>query len=501
MESCFGHRVLYRRTPAWLRATVLAGLVVLLGGQASIAHGALPERVLEKLDAYAGEAIRKSGVPGGALGLVSDGTLVAFRGYARGSMAVPSPDTLFPLGALTQGLTAAAALQLRDTGQLNIDAPVRTYLPWFTVGGNGSEHILVRHLLNHTSGLPASAHRIVWRDPATIRPSLEAGVRELSGIRLMQAPGATFEYSLMNYAVLGLVLQEAGGIAFGELLRSRIFMPFGMTTATFSSKKYLAAPHAVPYTWRFGEVQRAEFEDEAWLAPAIGLAASMNDMAHYAAMHMAAYGQAPVGPTILAGTSLVESLTRGVAIDVYAGRSFTYGWVRQVLGNAVVNWQTGNVIDASSAMVLIPEKGLAVVFMADAPISNLHEVALGLAAIAVNSQASKLRSNYFQVGGKALLVVSIFGFSLIVLFILRVRSLGGRKRSHARETFPKAFALWLVVFAAIWWLIPLRVIPVLFPIPLPWGFYGWPIDLAAALTLMVVASTLWALYPIIRYTR
>ena len=71
-----------------------------------------------------------------------------------------TPQTPFILASASKSFTALAIMQLAEEGKVDLDAPVVTYLPSFSVGDeSASATITVRHLLNHTSGLP-ERHRV-----------------------------------------------------------------------------------------------------------------------------------------------------------------------------------------------------------------------------------------------------------------------------------------------------------------------------------------------------
>ena len=116
--------------------------------------------------------------------MVRGGQLVGSRGFgdANDQGEPANQDTLYGVGSLIKSLTAVAVLQLRDRGLLELDAPVRRYLPWFWLATPAVAEVTVRHLLTHTSGIPPSATMVVWQTPDRIRPSLEEGVRALARV-------------------------------------------------------------------------------------------------------------------------------------------------------------------------------------------------------------------------------------------------------------------------------------------------------------------------------
>src|SRR4029078_3115341 len=109
--------------------------------------------------------------------------------------------TPFLLGSVSKGITALAVSQLAERGAVDLDAPVRRYLPEFALAdAAASDAITVRQLLDQTRGLAMSASVPPLSEPVS---SLDARVRELAGLAPASAPGAAYHYSNANDLVLG----------------------------------------------------------------------------------------------------------------------------------------------------------------------------------------------------------------------------------------------------------------------------------------------------------
>lgn len=136
-----------------------------------------------------------------------------------------SPDLFVQIGSLTKTLTATVLTALADRAVLALDDPLESFLP--TPGDTG---ITLRHLAEHTSGLPRLPAGIRGRDPYTEfdGQALDSVVRHLD--TLVTAPaGTTEEYSNLGYALLGAALVAATGRPYEELLHSYILDPLGIT--------------------------------------------------------------------------------------------------------------------------------------------------------------------------------------------------------------------------------------------------------------------------------
>jgi CubicO group peptidase (beta-lactamase class C family) len=122
---------------------------------------------LARVDSAIEAAIRDRATPGAALAIGRHGELVRLRGYGRlgwSDLDDPVTDsTLYDLASLTKVVgTTSAIMILLERGRLDLDAPIHMYLPSWPMNGPHAA-ITLRHLLTHTSGLPAGAD--LWTTP------------------------------------------------------------------------------------------------------------------------------------------------------------------------------------------------------------------------------------------------------------------------------------------------------------------------------------------------
>jgi len=152
---------------------------VLAVGQLAAAQAGLD---VAAVDAFVAAQMRAQGVPGLGLAVVRAGQVVYAQGYGRtGDGASVTPRTRFLVASLSKSFTGLAVLQLAQQGRLDLDAPVRRYLPGFTVADpEVAGRITVRQLLNHRSGLGDAG----FRDQRTGFPrSLEGRVAAMARAR------------------------------------------------------------------------------------------------------------------------------------------------------------------------------------------------------------------------------------------------------------------------------------------------------------------------------
>jgi cyclic peptide transporter len=169
---------------------------------------------------------KDAGIPGLSFIVVSeDSTFIKCWGYSdfKNKIAVTS-KTLFELGSTSKAFTALAVLKMRDEGLLRLDDNVSKYIPWFKSYYKGKEvQITIEELLHHTSGIPME---LVSRIPqGETEEMLERTVRVANGLKLKRLPGKKYEYSTINYDILGLIIANISGISFESYLQKKIFNP------------------------------------------------------------------------------------------------------------------------------------------------------------------------------------------------------------------------------------------------------------------------------------
>lgn len=152
--------------------------------------------------------------------------------YANATETLPeseripvSEDTIFDLASVSKLFTSLAAVQLVEEGLLGLDEPVVTYLPEF--GANGKEDITVKHLLTHTSALPA------WL-PLWSQPTYEARIAMVMNATPTHDPDKVYRYSDLNLITLGLIVEKLRGKGLDEVVAEHITVPLGMVDTGYN---------------------------------------------------------------------------------------------------------------------------------------------------------------------------------------------------------------------------------------------------------------------------
>ena len=165
-------------------------------------------------------------VPGASVLVLRNGEPVVRRSYGLADLeqrTPASPATNYRLASVTKQFTAAAILLLNEANKLQLDEPIRKWLPELP---EATQSVTIRHLLTHTGGLV---------DYEDFVPDDGPQVHDADVLRLLAkqnrtyfTPGSSYRYSNSGYALLALIVERASGQHFAAFLRDRIFEPLGM---------------------------------------------------------------------------------------------------------------------------------------------------------------------------------------------------------------------------------------------------------------------------------
>ncbi len=283
----------------------------------------------------------------GTIAVARDGEVVYAHGFGASDRAgnqTNTPQTRFRLGLLTEQFTAAAVLQLRDTGKLKLQDPVSRFFPNYP---RGSE-ITVGQLLAHSSGIPnytALPYFHTWKNQPH---STEQLLARFSGLPLEFEPGADFSPSNAGYFLLGAVVEQASGQAYGDYVEAHLFPAAGMTQTTFGDA-YETGEQAVGRVWNDEELlDPPDPIDMSVFGGAGGLVSTATDLVRW---NTALHRGAVVGPSSVA--EMIQPAESGYGYGLAVG----HGYGQTVLSfPAAIDGFNGSMIyfedDATTVVVL-----------------------------------------------------------------------------------------------------------------------------------------------------
>jgi CubicO group peptidase (beta-lactamase class C family) len=213
---------------------------------------------------------------------VGDDTALAATGVLNVRTGTPvTVDSVFQIGSITKVWTATLVMQLVDEGLVDLDAPLRTYLPDFRIVDEDiSAGVTVRHLLSHTSGIGGD----FFPDTGRGDDCVARYVAELADQPASHPLGATMSYCNAGFVVLGRVVEVVRGQSWDTVLRERLFTPLGLTSAGTLPEEALLWGAAVGH---FGSEVSSQWGLPRATGPAGLIQARAVDLLVFARLHLA----------------------------------------------------------------------------------------------------------------------------------------------------------------------------------------------------------------------
>jgi CubicO group peptidase (beta-lactamase class C family) len=338
---------------------------------------------LRRIDAIIEAAIAAKVTPGAALAIGRHGQVVRLRGYGRTEYRQGAPRvterTIYDLASLTKPVaTTTAIMLLVQDGVLDLDAPLSRYLAEWQ-----GERITARHLLNHTSGLPAGgALAGVGADRGRV-------VAHLAGLTLRSRPGSVVLYSDYGMILLGLLVEGLTGQRLDEYLEHRLFEPMGLDDTGFnplrwnSGLPFRLAPSAGPLLTRIAPTERTSHRGLIHGVVHDPLALRLGGVAGHAGLFGSARDMAAYAGMLLSGGRsgdldlLNPDLLRSFLLPAGERPRFTLGWEIARPGNssagAFAATAFGHTGFTGTSMWIDPEKDLYVVLLTNRLNPNSRE--------------------------------------------------------------------------------------------------------------------------------
>jgi CubicO group peptidase (beta-lactamase class C family) len=207
-------------------------------------------------------AFHDAGQLNGSVLVAENGEVIYEKGVGWANVAweIPNtPDTKHRIGSVTKQFTSALVLQLAEEGKIELQAPIRTYLPGYPEP-QGSK-VTVHHLLNHTSGIPSYTglpdFGAMVRDP--YEPDELIAV--VSSLPLEFEPGTDWAYNNSGYFLLGRILENVTGEDYADLLRERLLAPVGLDDSGYDDYAGIESREAEGYRNALTGLEHAAYLD------------------------------------------------------------------------------------------------------------------------------------------------------------------------------------------------------------------------------------------------
>jgi CubicO group peptidase (beta-lactamase class C family) len=186
-----------------------------------------------------GKALKEEGLTGAVWSIVnSDGTVVVDASGKKNKetgSSLKSTDRVH-VGSITKTILAVGMLKLATDNKLDLDEPVRKYLPelHFNNAWEATHPVTIRHLLDHTSGLTDIRLWQIFSEKANPdSPLALTFTKDNTVLNIKSQPGAVFSYSNMGYTLLAMIIESVSKERYETYLDNNLLSPLGMKNSTF----------------------------------------------------------------------------------------------------------------------------------------------------------------------------------------------------------------------------------------------------------------------------
>ncbi|MHB0876731.1 MAG: serine hydrolase domain-containing protein [Anaerolineae bacterium] len=299
-------------------------------------------------------------VPGMAVGIIhGDEEQVACFGITNVEhpLAV-DVDTLLQVGSITKTVTATVAMRLTEAGDLDLDAPVRTYLPSLRLAdADVAARVTMRHLLTHTAGWEGD----YFDDFGNGDDALARMVEQLARLPQIVPLGRYWSYNNAGFYLAGRVVEVVVGKPYEDLAKEMVLAPLGMSMSFFFPGDCITHRVACGHEAIFEQTEAPPVVVRPWAAPRCaapmgGLVSTLRDQLRYARFHMGD-GTAATSARLLAAESIACMQRPQVAAAENALCGMPWS-IRDVQGVRVVS-HAGGTRGQQALLLLAPARHFA----------------------------------------------------------------------------------------------------------------------------------------------
>ncbi len=363
-----------------LRTMAIAIVAIALTASAGLAHGADFHEKLPVLEARWEHARKALDLPGFAVAIATSDGIVYSKGFGLRSLESETPftpGTSTYIASVTKVFVTLAIMQLSEAGQLDLDAPVKTYLPRFTLSDKQlAATITIRDLLCHRYGVNCSP--IVFRDAYTGQIDDDVYYALLAQSEI----AGEWSYTNVHFTILGRVIEAVSGESWKDYLANYVFRPLGMThTTAYASELYGYPESATPLEYNEDRWMEAPIRKiDSTMHAAGGLGASAEDLGRWIALHL--NGGEFDGVRLVSHASIDAILTKETEPKTsffrFGRPEMGLGWYRGIYNRELLAHHFGSYVGAHAHVSFMPEHDIGVAVVANtntAATLMIHQIA------------------------------------------------------------------------------------------------------------------------------
>ncbi len=319
------------------------------------------------LDAEVAQAARELGVPGVAVGVDHGGEreIVTYGVTSLDHGRPVDETTLFQIGSTAKTFTATAIMVLVEQGRIELDGPVRRYLPELRLRDDSTaETLTVGQLLNHTAGWDGGD---AWTDTGEGDDALERSVALLADLPQQFAAGTGASYNNAAFVVAGRVVEKVTGETYERALARLVLNPLGLRQTMTSLNEIMTHSFAVGHRTpgsadRTMSVCRPWSDPRGYLPAGARLVSSLSDQLSWARFQLGD-GRSPDGTRLLSEHRLRAMHAPTTSHELLPGVRIGIGWLLREIDGVRLVEHHGDVSGQHSTLTVVPERDCAIVVL------------------------------------------------------------------------------------------------------------------------------------------
>lgn len=346
---------------------LLAAALAAPGLQAAEPEPVKPDAAAHPVDAIVRAEMQRRKIPGVAVAVVRNGKTEYSRAYGHADLELnvsARTDHLFEIGSVTKQFTAVAVMLLVEEGKVRLDAPATDYLK--TDWPEAWKGVTVRHLLNHTGGIPNFTAQPDFSWTTVYTP--ETVMALVKDKPLEFTPGERMAYSNTGYYLLGRLIASASGKPYGEFLTERVLRPAGMSHTRLSEREVIPN-RAHGYIVQGDTVLNAPMVLNEPAGAAGAILSSVEDMAKW---------EAALAARRLLKPASYEQIWAPARLNGGEESPYALGWVvAQQKGHRVMS-HAGGTAGFSSVVTRVEPENLTVIVLCNTGAGAAERIAMGM---------------------------------------------------------------------------------------------------------------------------
>lgn len=394
------------------------------------------------IDRFVRDYLEQTRLPGAVVAVTKGDRVVHTAGYGHTAAGQAMTErTRLPVASLSKSMTALAVMQLVEAGEVDLDQPVRRYLPEFTMADGRSQEITVRQVLTQTSGMADSA----YPDLTRAQPhSLQEAVAAMREAHLATAPGTGYRYHNPNYFVAARLVEVVSGQPFADYLSAKLFDPLHMTHTASVDTTTEMPDQARGYVRAYGTTfSRAH---PRWFtAGGHGVVTTADDLSQWL---IAQNNQGVSADGRRIATARTIRLTH-TPPKVPGDTDYAMGWARYRHGDGTEEIQhNGQLLTHNSTATLLPDDKVGIAVVTNTGLisgDDAAQITLGLVDLA-RGKSPEVAKPFSMTADWVLAALTLLATGLGVRGVLRARR-------WARHTARRP-----------WWRTALRLLPQALPV-------------------------------------